>query len=100
MSSQILLPRCAQSLAPMWMATAFLFPTLKVNSPFRATVTVDPEHFAPFLTPSITLQYLPGGRLVWKFEFQSWSELLIATNPAHPRPNATCCEVGENQSVN
>lgn len=60
---------------------------------------VEPVHEPPLLAPSITLQYVPAGRLVWKVELQPWSELLMTTNPALPRPKATSCEEGDTQLV-
>ena len=83
----------------MWMATAFRLLTLELKLPFESTVMVEPVHEPPFLAPSMTLQYVPAGRPVWKVELQSWSVLLMTTNPAVPRPKATRWGVGEIQLV-
>jgi hypothetical protein len=65
----------------------------------RSTYELPVHEEADLVGPLITLQYVPAANDVLKVADHAESALLMATNPAEPRPNAIWLEDGEAQLV-
>jgi hypothetical protein len=106
------------SFCPVWIAMDDRAGTVAEKVPDDDTVKLDtneirhdrknddeftyelPEHEeADLVSPLITLQYVPAGNDVLKVVDHAASALLMATNPAEPRPNAIWLDAGETHFV-
>jgi len=84
--------------APVCMAIALRAGTV-ASKELPETLKADQVQIPEELTPLIISQYDPSAREVEKVVLHAESSLLMATNPADPRPKAIRLDCGETQLV-